>query len=189
MVKRFFSLFLAAFLVLSMFTAISISAEKEISVFIDGKRIEFDQPPLLIDDRTMVPLRGIFEALGAEVTWNEDTESIYASKGNLTVSLTVGEKKAFIGSELVSLDVSPMLINDRTLVPLRFIGEAFGCEVSWDERTKSVNITSKQSETFPQISDQYFPPYYPENEMIPNFGMYVHTDNYSMSREPETVII
>ncbi|MDO5399103.1 MAG: copper amine oxidase N-terminal domain-containing protein [bacterium] len=118
-------------------------AEDDISVTLNGETLAFDVPPQLIDNRTMVPLRKIFEAMGAEVDWNNDTQTVTATKGDERVIATINSKNVYVSGETKELDVPPMIIDDRTLVPVRFVAEAFGANVNWDEATKTVFINTE----------------------------------------------
>jgi hypothetical protein len=121
----------------------SESSNKNISVTLNGETLTFDVQPQLIDNRTMVPLRKIFEAMGAVVDWNNDTQTVTATKGNERVIATINSKNVYINGETKTLDVPPMVIDDRTLVPVRFVAEAFGANVDWDEATRTVIIGTK----------------------------------------------
>lgn len=118
-------------------------ADGGISVTLNGEALTFDVQPQLIDDRTMVPLRKIFEAMGAVVDWNDDTQTVTATKGNEKVVATINSKNVYINGETKTLDVPPMVIDDRTLVPVRFVAEAFGANVDWNESTQTVIIGTK----------------------------------------------
>ena len=118
-------------------------ADGDISVTLNGEVLTFDVPPQLIDNRTMVPLRKIFEAMGAIVDWNNDTRTVTATKGDERVIATIDSKNVYISGETKTLDVPPMVVNDRTLVPVRFVAEAFGANVNWDEGTRTVVIGTK----------------------------------------------
>ena len=117
-------------------------AKDNIKVILDGKTISFDVQPQIINDRTMVPLRAIFEAIGASVDWNGNTKTISAYKVNTAISLTINSNTMWVDFTQITLDVSPCIINDRTLVPLRAISEAFGTEVEWNGSTRTVNMYS-----------------------------------------------
>ena len=112
-----------------------------ISVTLNGEKIEFDQPPVLYRDRTMVPLRAIFEALGAQVGWNAETETAYGTKDGITVTAAIGNTNIFKNDEIIPFDVPSIIVNDRTLVPARAVAESFGCKVEWDGATNTVIIT------------------------------------------------
>lgn len=114
-----------------------------ITVKINGKEQTFAQPPVIVNGSTLVPLRGIFEALGAEVNWDEKTQTVTAVKGSVTVVLKIGSGVATKNGTMVRLDQPPQLVNGSTMVPIRFVSEALGANVTWDEATKTVNITTQ----------------------------------------------
>ncbi len=145
------SLFLVCALLCSSAGYSSLQASSdEIKVYVDGQRISFDVPPMIINGRTMVPLRAIFEAMGAVVTWDGATQTATGVKGSTTVMLTIGSLSPTINGVVVPLDVPARIVNSRTLAPLRFVGEAFGGSVSWDGTTRTVNISTTGAAT--QIS-------------------------------------
>lgn len=114
-----------------------------ISVRINGAYQTYEQPPVLQNNRTLLPLRGIFEALGAEVTWHAATSSVTAVRGSQTVELTLGSTTAKVNGQPVELEVAPQLINSRTMVPARFVSESLGAQVGWESDTRTVVITTK----------------------------------------------
>lgn len=114
----------------------------DISVTIDNKAVTFDQPPIIEDDRTLVPLRAIFEALGAEVTWIGETQTVLATRNGISIELAIGDSYLYKNDIPIYLDVPAMIVNDRTLVPVRAISEAFDCGVEWDSASRTVLITS-----------------------------------------------
>ena len=111
-----------------------------ITVQIDGNYVDFDQSPVIIDGRTLVPLRAIFEVLGATVEWNGDTKTVTSKKGSTSISLSIDSNTMYKNGKAVTLDVPSQLINDSTLVPVRAIAEAFNCNVNWNNDTKTVTI-------------------------------------------------
>ncbi len=113
-----------------------------LSVAIDGELVTFDQPPIIKDNRTLVPLRAIFEALGARVDWNPDTATVTATKDNTTISLTIGSKQLNVNGSVKTLDVPACIVGGRTLVPARAVSESFGCEVGWNAELRRVLITT-----------------------------------------------
>ncbi len=133
-------------LLLSMLMLLSAvapaAASNDIKVIVDGIVVNFDVQPQIIDGRTMVPLRAIFEALGATVDWNESTKTITANKGDLFVKCAIGSYSMDTSSGTKTIDVPPTIINSRTLVPARFIAEGFNCDVQWDAANRRVTITS-----------------------------------------------
>lgn len=113
-------------------------------VVLNGQTLDFDVPPLIENDRTLVPLRAIFEALGAGVQWDGATQTITSIKGNTVIKLIV-DGQAYINGQPVNLDVPTKIIDDRIMVPLRFVSQALGCQVEWDKTIQTITITSVPS--------------------------------------------
>lgn len=130
-------------------SAVSVSAAQEVTVLLNGEKLEFDVPPQIIDDRTLVPLRAIFEAFGASVEWIETDQMILASYDSKLLSMVIGKQEfvltnAATGEKaVIQLDVPAQIVNDRTLVPLRAIAESLSAEVNWNEADQTVSITSQ----------------------------------------------
>ncbi|NMB35969.1 MAG: hypothetical protein GX989_06760 [Firmicutes bacterium] len=117
--------------------------EKEILVFLDGLQIVFDTQPLLEKDkgRVLVPFRTLFEALQAEVQWDNASKTVRARKNDRTLQLTLKQSKAVLNGKTHTLDAPPLLVDNRVLVPLRFIGEFFGeLKVDWVEAERKVYL-------------------------------------------------
>lgn len=126
----------------------------QVRVEIDGEMQHYDdQPPVIDEGRTLVPLRGIFESLGAEVTWIGGERRIEAVTSAASVSLIVGETDAQVNGEAVTLDVPAQIRNGRTLVPVRFISEALGATVHWDSATRLVSIYDQTDPSDRSISE------------------------------------
>jgi hypothetical protein len=134
-------LMLSSILVFGMFLKTPIQAAG-ITVNLDGSEIQFDQPPITQNNRTLVPLRAIFETLGAKVDWDNDTKNITATKDNMVINLKIGSRATKVNGKTVNLDQAAIEMNGRTLVPLRFIGESLGATVNWDEATQHVDLSS-----------------------------------------------
>ena len=117
-------------------------ANDGIKVMLNSNKILFDQPPVIIDGRTLVPLRAIFEALGATVEWDDATKTVIAQKDNTKIQITIGDNKLYKNGSPIELDVPAQIVNSRTLVPVRAISEAFGCNVDWNGETKTVSVTT-----------------------------------------------
>lgn len=117
-----------------------------IKVYVNGSKLYFDVEPEITNGRTMVPLRAIFEALGAEVEWDGATSTVYAYRGNESVELTIGSYYLYTSSGVTSLDQPGYIINGRTLVPVRAISEAFNCDVQWYQDKQLVSIVAKDKE-------------------------------------------
>ena len=115
--------------------------EDGIKVLIDGEKLICDQPPVIIEGRTLVPMRAIFEKLGATVSWDGETSTASGEKDGKTVSFVIGESFIGINGEKTALDVPAQIISDRTMIPARAVAEALGCKVDWDGDTQTVIIT------------------------------------------------
>lgn len=128
-----------------LFTFLSVTfcyAADEINITVDGENVISDTPPQIVEGRTLVPLRAIFEALGAEVNWNSEEKSLNAVKDDTEIYMKINDNIYTVNDEVKVLDVSPAIIEGRTMVPVRAISESFGCEVKWDSESKSVIITT-----------------------------------------------
>lgn len=113
-----------------------------VRVVADGQVVAFDQPPVVVAGRVLIPLRGVFERLGAQVEWQPDPGRVVARHGATVVVLQPGVRRALVDGRTVLLDVPPMVLAGRTLVPLRFVGEALGASVNWDPAGRIVHVTS-----------------------------------------------
>ncbi|MDN4492157.1 copper amine oxidase N-terminal domain-containing protein [Ureibacillus aquaedulcis] len=123
----------------------AFASNKVITIVIDGNEISTDQPPIAQGGRTLVPLRAIFEGLKAKVNYNSANKTITATRGSTTIVLTLGSKNAIINNKAVQLDVPARVLANRTLVPVRFVSEAFGDDVVYNNSTKRVEITTKNN--------------------------------------------
>lgn len=123
----------------------SAPVSSEISVKLNGSALSFDVAPQIINDRTMVPMRKIFESMGATVDWNQDTKTVTSVKGDKTISMTIDSAEMTVNGAAVALDSAPTIVDDRTLVPVRAIAEAFGSTVDWDGATKTVTIADESA--------------------------------------------
>lgn len=123
------------------------TSEDVITVMINGEKLVTDVNPQLVNDRTMVPMRAIFEALGATVTWFEADQLIFATKDETMIVLQIDNPKMQIqkateeGVNVVELDTAPYLFESRTLVPVRAVSEALNANVEWIGETNTVVIT------------------------------------------------
>ena len=118
-----------------------VERESGIKVTVNGDVVSFDQPPVVKDGRTLVPVRAIFEKMGAKVFWYAASQSAEIIKGNTKVIITIGKKEISVNGVSKPLDVPAQLINGRTLVPARVIAESIGAKVDWVNETKTVVIT------------------------------------------------
>lgn len=140
--KSFCRLIIGIIIIISLSVGGIVFAENNITVQLDGKTLNFDVEPQLIGGRTMVPLRMIFESMGATVDWNNDTRTVTAFNKDYYVQATINDSNMKVNGETKALDIPPLLVGGRTLVPARFVAEAFGAKVDWDGKTSTVYIKS-----------------------------------------------
>ena len=117
-------------------------AQKEIKILINGNELKVNQPPQIINGRTLVPMRAIFEALGAKVTWEDATKTAIGIKSSDEVRISIGKYEIIKNNNSIPIDVPAQLINDKTMVPVRAVAESFNAKVDWieDERTVMIEI-------------------------------------------------
>ena len=152
-------------------------AEEKIKVTLDGQAMDFDVAPIIQNDRVLVPMRAIFEELHCSVDYTDiDGKQIITAKNDSnTISLEIGSNEMTVNDEKVSLDTAPVIIDDRTLVPLRAVSEALDCNVDWDGDTKTVAIaphkyneyyTQKLMENLPKDENYVISPFSLEMAMM-----------------------
>ncbi len=122
------------------FRTILSSIPAYIKILINGKQLSSDPPPIIRNSRTLVPFRATFEALGLSIGWDASTSTITGTKDGITISFKVGSKEADVNGVVKKLDSPAVIVNSRTMVPVRFIAESLGSDVKWDPATKTVVI-------------------------------------------------
>ncbi|MCL2368353.1 MAG: stalk domain-containing protein [Oscillospiraceae bacterium] len=154
--RKLCALLLALLLLFSLASPAAANAG-ELSVTLDGAPLTFDVAPRLVGGRTMVPVRAVFEALGAEVTWDEPTVTVtaYTPDGNV-ITLVIGSTTLHLNEVAYEMDVAPFVTGARTLAPIRFIAEALGVTVEWDPDTWTVHLRSDGPRMLP-LDDMFFP--------------------------------
>lgn len=130
----------ALLLIISLIYVANPAQAADVKVLFDGKALNMDVKPVIENNRTLVPLRAIFERLGAKVDWDDKTETVMAVKGSTTIKLVINNTNALRNGITVKLDVPARIIQGRTLVPLRFVNEAMGADVKWNGTTRNVTI-------------------------------------------------
>ncbi len=135
--KKLFCIMTAIIMALS---ALPAYAEQEITVSLNGEKLVFDVSPIIVNDRTLVPMRTIFEALGAEVTWDNTARTAVAVKGGDVIKIAVDSDIMLLNGAIVRLDVPARIVEERTLVPLRAVSEGLGADVNWNNDKREVEI-------------------------------------------------
>ena len=131
-------------MILIMTSCVSVFAQSNVRVTLDGNEIFFpDAQPFIDDrDRVLVPIRFVSEALGALVDWENESCTAVIKQGNDEIRYTVYQPMAYLNGEMMVMDTYGILKDCRTMVPIRFISELLGCTVIWNEKTSTVVITS-----------------------------------------------
>lgn len=142
------SVILVVTLVMTLFLPIGYAKDNDIKVMLNGEYIDFDVKPQMINDRTMVPFRAIFEAMGAKVEWNNELRQAIGEKDGKKVSMIIDSNEIVISKngkeETIQIDQPPVIVDGRTLVPTRFVAQAFDKIVAWDDSEKTVIIFDLQ---------------------------------------------
>lgn len=120
--------------------ALTYFSSDDLLVMAAGKYLDFDVAPTIINDRTMVPMRNIFEYFEAEVAWDGETKTIIAKSGDDIITMQIGQNFFFLNDQKIELDSPSVIVNDRTLVPVRAISEALKRDVGYNQNTKTVII-------------------------------------------------
>ncbi|TMV47549.1 hypothetical protein FE783_21360 [Paenibacillus mesophilus] len=117
--------------------------DKPIRIWKDNNELFFTKKPTVYNGSTMLPMRELFESLGAIVKWDSETRTITALKDGMSISLTVDSYTASINGKPVQLEAPPVIVDESTWVPLRFVGEALGATVVWDEKYREIQLLAQ----------------------------------------------
>lgn len=151
--KKFLFAALIGILFITSIACTVFAQTDEIFVYLDAVKVEFDVKPQLINDRTMVPIRAIFESMGADVQWDEATDTAICTKDETVVKMTIDSTTMYIDDQEIKMDVSPVIIDGRTLAPARYVAEAFGADVQWSEKNNTVVICSQDVYAYADYPD------------------------------------
>ena len=140
--KSIISCFIIATMLLSLFI-INVSADdSKISIYVNEKELQCDVLPFIENGRTMVPMRKLFEALNADVEWDNATQTVFATKGNDYIALQINVPVLYKNNISEILDVAPMIVNGVTFVPIRAVSQSLNSSVDWLDYTQTVYINS-----------------------------------------------
>lgn len=141
--KKFLFIFTLIFLLIATGTIVGAQADASGTprIYVNGSFVVSDQPPVIEDGRTLVPLRPVLEALGANVEWDHASKTAIADLDGKTVSVEINSNVMTSGNARIALDVPAKIISGRTMIPVRAVSEALGCRVDWDRQTRTVVIT------------------------------------------------
>lgn len=115
---------------------------------IDGQELDgLSIPPIILNGYTLVPAREVFEKIGANVEWVSDIGQVYIKYNNNLVIIELDSQNAYVNGKKVKMDTEAKIINNKTMIPFRFVSEAFGFDVSWDNSTRTINIVTEKGLT------------------------------------------
>lgn len=149
MKKKQFLIFWLTLLLFSVFHIPIAFAQPTIPIILDGQPLVCDTPPFIEQGVTLVPLRTVFEALDATVTWDANKQTVTGQKDATVITLKVNDTNGYVGERKVSLAAPAQNKQGRVFVPLRFIAESFGCDVQWDSASPQITIESRTLEVSP----------------------------------------
>ncbi|MGG1939123.1 stalk domain-containing protein [Paenibacillus polymyxa] len=141
--KRFGVALLSTLVLTSAFANLAGAQSGDIKVIINGVTQQYTQSPIVSQNTTLVPLRGVFESLGAQVEWDSKAKKVIASKNDDTLTLNIGSKLAYKNSNPVQLDAATQIQKGQVLVPLRFVSQSLGAKVNWGQATRTVTISNQ----------------------------------------------
>ena len=132
--------FAAIILSLTLVFAATGAFAADIKINLNGEEIAFDVQPMLDGENLLLPLRFIYEKMGANVSWYEETNTVFADLGGNITTIQIGNELMFLNGDSFKLDAVPVLKDDRTLVPAAVIENGTGAKVSWDAEKSTVSI-------------------------------------------------
>lgn len=145
-------LFVVSILALTTFAF----AAKVPTIEYNGKVVKTDVNPFIEDNRTFVPIRFVAETLGKNVDWNNENRVVTINDGTKTIKLTIGNKKALVNDSEVEVDVAPLIRDNRTFVPIRFVAENFDAKIGWDSENYKVTIEDANAKLRLSIEEEKY---------------------------------
>lgn len=142
-------------LVLVLGSIVAFSAEKKVTLKLDGDIIITDVPPLIENGRTLVPYRALLEAMGGNVFWEPEAKMATAVLGDRKVQVTINNTSGFVNGRVQMMDVPPRIIDGRTMIPLRFVMENLNCKVDWEDISRTVIVTSPEADECIAVEEIY----------------------------------
>jgi len=136
--------------IMLFFQAPEAAAAEPIRVFVNDIELVFHDTGPFTDSngRTLVPVRVVAEAMGCDVDWDSATNTVILTRGRLVAELTIGKKEVSVLGARRTMNTAAIIRDRRTFVPVRFVAEAFGAVVIWENDTRTVRITDDESEIY-----------------------------------------
>lgn len=142
--KGYFKIVLS-FMILIFAFSFNAFADTAVTVYVDNEKIDFEVNPIIENGRTLIPLRGVFEKLGARVDWNKNISEVVIKDKSNEIQMILGKSKVMVNGEIRDIEAPTRMINSRTFAPLRFITENLGHDIRWDSGTNSIYIVKNNS--------------------------------------------
>lgn len=118
---------------------------EEVFVAINGNKLtNLQMPPIILNNYTLVPARDVFEAVGANVEWKKDVEQVFVTYGSKLVVIPINSNKSYVNGMASTMQTSAKIINNKTMIPLRFVSTAVGFDIEWDNQTRVANIITNE---------------------------------------------
>ena len=123
------------------------------NIFVKNRDVKFDTPPVIKYGRTLIPVRAIVESTGATVDWNGDSQEVTISKDDKIIIFNLSENKVYVNGIVAEIDVPAEIMNNRTMVPIRFVAENFGLNVQWEQDSQTISIDEETIEPVETVED------------------------------------
>lgn len=162
MPKKIISLVLCVFIFIMGMAVFANAADGDMSIVlqientnmtVNGVNKEIDAAPVIVDGRTLLPVRAVVEEIGGDVSWNSEAKQATLNHGENEIVLTIDSETALLNNEEQKLDTAPVIISGRTFLPIRFIAENFGYNVEWSEDDRSITITNSVVDTLTSVTE------------------------------------
>jgi len=166
----------------------ALAQSQTVQVRLNDQPLALSAAPLEVNGRTLLPMRDVFESLGASVNWNPATQSISAKTGNANILLAVNNSLAWVNGQSVSLDQPAISVGGRAFVPLRFVAQATGAQVDWNAPLRLVSISKPLVSNTSQVSDYRSGDYVPDDGINAPNAVY-NAPNFRSISVPRDVVV
>lgn len=173
--------------VMMFFTALFVQAVSNVfampvDISVNKNYIKTDTEPVIENGHVLAPLRAVANALGCdEVFWEDELKKVTLKKNDVSIEISAGENTAYVDGEVVKLDTAAKIVNDRIMIPIRFVGENFDADILWNEKTYTVEIKKNGHE----VEDKYINKSYTEEDLH-WLARIVHAESRGESSEGKT---
>lgn len=141
--KKLIATGLASLMIASLPIVALAQNQDNVTVYVDGVKLankEGDPPPMIVNNRTMMPFTAFLEAVGCQISWDDATSTATATKDGTSIAVSINNNVAFVNGEAKTMEVPPQIIKNRTMIPISFIAMELGYNVTWDANTYTAHI-------------------------------------------------